>query len=157
MKNKRYISYTDKRVIITLVISIVILVVTILLLSKGGYAPGILKENVVLGTTYWCFIIFLFYASLLTSIVIATVFTFGLIIDCSTKYKQRKSSAWYKIVFHTDIKLSKKQKNEIITIIKDDISSGLQLNDIAIKIMISLDYCDFIILQLNKNVIEVIM
>lgn len=157
MKNKRYISCTDKRVVITLIISIIVFVVTILLLSKGGYAPGILKENVITSKVYWYFITFLFYTSLLSFIVMSTVFVFGLIIKCSNNRKQAKSLDSFKVVFRTEIKLSKDQKNEIFTIIKDGVTAGLQLNDIAIKIMMSLNYCDFIILQKNKNIIEVIM
>ena len=92
MKNKKesnpYISCTDKRVVIVFLVSIIILIVTSFLLYRGGFAPGILKENRITGIIYWVLILLLCYVSFLSSITTATVFLFGIIGNC---YLNRKS------------------------------------------------------------------
>lgn len=115
MKNKRYISCTDKRVLVVFLVSIIIFIVTVFLLYKGGFAPGILKDNIITSTVYWVLILLLCHMSFLSSITTATVFLCGIISNC---YLNRKSIKNRKTIFglpkNKEIKVRLKHKTDVL-------------------------------------------
>ena len=73
-------------------------------------------------------------------------------------FKKRQlpdSSDEPKVFLTTNKDLSEEQKNTIIAIVKDGITSGTYFGDIAIKIMMSTGIYDVIVINRTKNGIEV--
>jgi len=73
------------------------------------------------------------------------------------KRKQLSSSDEFKVILKTDKELSEEQKNAIITIVKDGIGAGEDLNTIGMLIIMNANICDPVILNRIKNCVEVII
>ncbi len=70
--------------------------------------------------------------------------------------KQPKSSDTFNVILKTKKELSEKQKDAIITIVKNGTMSGVDPTDISIIIMMSTGIYDIVILNRIKNGVEVI-
>ena len=73
------------------------------------------------------------------------------------KRKQPESSDNFHIILKTDKELSEEQRNAIVTIVKEGIQSGEDLNTIGILIIMNVGIIDGIILNRIKNGVEVII
>lgn len=72
------------------------------------------------------------------------------------KRQQLESSDNFKVIIKTDKNLSEKQKNAIINIIKEGVALDLDNGDIAIRIMMTTQIFEPVIMNKTDNSIEVI-
>lgn len=73
----------------------------------------------------------------------------------SEKSSEESSEESLNIVINTDKNLSEEQRNTIITIVRDDAMSGMELNYIGFNVMMSIH--ELVIINRINNGIEVII
>ncbi len=71
------------------------------------------------------------------------------------QFSEKSSEESLNIVINTDKNLSEEQRNTIITIVRDDAMSGMELNYIGFNVMMSIH--ELVIINRINNGIEVII
>ena len=79
----------NKHLIIMFIVSLGILIITSLLLSKGGFVPGVLKENAITSIGYWIIILVLFLASIIVSLESVFLYIIGIIFKHTNNKRKR--------------------------------------------------------------------